>query len=535
MTPPVPRCAAFRALPLVARLNALGLCVAVAAVAAVLWPEWLRDPDLAHGMFLPVLSGILLAESRRDAGARFLPAGAGPLALCVLLALASLASLAVAVTYAAALGWSHSMAEFMLAIALVLALGAGWLGFADERLRFVPLNGPAAAAIAVWLFAAPLPPGTYARLALFLQGRVTQAVVGFLNGVGIAAYQDGNVITLARASVGVSEACSGVRSLLSCAVAGIFLAALLVRRPAHRALVMAVSPAIGLAMNVLRSLLLTLLVNKGVAIEGRWHDLTGAAIIVVTTLLIAAFAFWLQRREPPPAAAPAGAAPPSAGRSPLQAAVAASLVLAFGGLALVAAGSGAPRAPAARAPDLEALLPPPPEGWTARTTADLDRYSGVLQTHALVERVYTSGPLPGGKQLTLYLAYWRPGQAPVSLVDAHTPDACWPGTGWELEPAASRRAALEAGGRTLAPAEVRLFARQGLETRVWFWHLYGGRPVAYVDPYSVPRLLGVALRYGFRPAEDQLFVRISSSEPWPEIASMPALRQFLANLRPLGL
>ena len=51
---------------------------------------------------------------------------------------------------------------------------------------------------------------------------------------------------------------------------------------------------------------------------------------------------------------------------------------------------------------------------------------------------------PDGAHVTLYVAYWRPGQAPVSLVDAHTPDACWPGTGWEPRPLASEREALAA-------------------------------------------------------------------------------------------
>jgi len=535
MTPPATGCTDFRSLPRLAKLSALGLCAAACGFSALLWPQWRHDDDLTHGVFLPFLTAILVVESRRAAGPRFLRPGGGPLAACALMVLLGLASLAAAIVYAAAMGWSQTMAEFMVCCALVLALGAGWLGFADARVRFIPLNWAAAVAVALWLFAGPPPPGTYARLALFLQGEVTAGVVQTLHALGIAAYRDGNVIELARTSVGVSEACSGVRSLISCAVAGLFLSAVAVRRPSHRALVVALSPVIGLAMNFLRSLLLTLLANAGVGIDGRWHDLTGSSIIVGTTLLVAALAFRLRRREKPPAPGPAGASPVPAGRSPLLVAVAAGLLLAAAAVGVLTAHSPPPRAESGRAPDLAALLPAPPPGWTARTTPDLDAYSGALRTHDLVERVYSDGPGLESAHLTLYLAYWRPGQAPVSLVDAHTPDACWPGTGWEPEPVPASRAALEVAGRRLAPAECRLFAHDSFETRVWFWHLYGGRPIAFVDPYSAPRLLALAWRYGFGPPEDQLFVRVSSNRPWREVASQPALRQFLENLRPLGL
>lgn len=535
MKPSASRCTAFRALPWLARANFVGLCAAVAAFAALLWPVWLHDDNLTHGFFLPILSGILIVESRRDPNPRFVDPAAGAAVACLALCLLSLAAVAVAVIYAAALGWSFTMAEFMLSVALVLILASAWLAFADGRSRFLSLNWAAAVAILVWLFASPPPPGTYARLAFFLQTEVTRGVVRAMGLLGIAAYRDGNVIELARTSVGVSEACSGVRSLISCTVAGLVLSALVVRRPLHRGLVVVLSPAIGLFMNLVRSLLLTLLANAGVNIEGRWHDLTGASIIVGTTLIMAALAFWLRGREPlateghgdSPATAPR--------RSPLQAIVACALLVAVAtGILLVAVGSSPPAASAPE-PDLAAFLPSPPQGWTAQSTPDMDRYSGTLHTHDLVERVYSAGPARGGAKVSLYLAYWRPGEAPVSLVDAHTPDACWPGTGWVAEPVPAERTTLALGGSALPPAECRLFKLNGFQTYVWFWHLRGGRTLTIVDPHSATRLLRLALRYGFRREEDQLFVRVSSNRPWEEIAAQPLVPQFFANLRPLGL
>jgi exosortase len=535
MKTPASRCASFAELPWLAKANAIALCAAVLAFAGLLWPLWSHDDNLTHGVFLPFLAGFLVFESRRDPRPRFLRPGGGLFAACALLVVACLASLAVSFGYAAELGWSHAVALFMLAVSLALALGAALLGFADQRVRLVPLNWAAAVAVVLWLFASPPPPGTYSRVAFHLQTLVTEGVVRIMNAFAIAAYRDGNVIELARTSVGVSEACSGVRSLISCTVAGLFLSAVLVRRPVFRALVVLLSPAIGLGMNFLRSLLLTLLANSGVDIGGHWHDVTGASILVGTTVLVAALALWLNRLEPAPDAATAWAAAPPAGRSPVQLMIASALLTAGAAAVLLAAAGRPSRPDQGRAPDLEALLPEPPPGWSARTLQDLDQYSGILQTHALIERMYSTGPAPGNARLILYVAYWRPGQASVSLVAAHTPDACWPGTGWEPKPVPSERAALRIGDRMLAPAECRLFAHDRFETRVWYWHLYGGRPISAVDPRSPARLLGLAWRYGFGRAREQVFVSVSSNRPWEEIASQPMLRQFFANLEPLGL
>jgi hypothetical protein len=267
-----------------------------------------------------------------------------------------------------------------------------------------------------------------------------------------------------------------------------------------------------------------------VQIEGPWHDITGGSILVGTTVLVAGLGLWLNQRESRPGGGTAAHQESSVGLSGLQRIVAVGLVVAAVGAGVIAVGSRRSRAESARAPDLTELLPAAPAGWAVADTP-MEPYTDTLHTKALVERVYTRGE----EHLTLYLAYWLPGQAAVSLVDAHTPDACWPGTGWEAEGVLTDRAALAVGGRTLPPAECRRFAKGSFKTYVWFWHLHGGRPISYVDPYSAVRLLGLAWRYGFSPPKDQLFVRVSSNRPWREVASEPTLERFFENLRPLGL
>jgi hypothetical protein len=70
---------------------------------------------------------------------------------------------------------------------------------------------------------------------------------------------------------------------------------------------------------------------------------------------------------------------------------------------------------------------------------------------------------------------------------------------------------------------------------VWFWHLHDGRPIAYRDPYSAIELLRIAWQYGFRRGGDQLFIRVSSNRPWPELANEPLLRDFFARTQAVGL
>jgi hypothetical protein len=185
-------------------------------------------------------------------------------------------------------------------------------------------------------------------------------------------------------------------------------------------------------------------------------------------------------------------------------------------------------------PNLLALMPEAVAGWQVKT-ANLYEFSGTLQTDHLAQRNYVNPAPTPPIEIIIYVAYWRAGQAPVSLVASHTPDACWPGSGWVAIPSNQPRAALTVEGRTLPTAEYRVFAAEEKPQHVWFWHLYDGRPIAYRDPYSPIELLRIAWRYGFRHDGDQLFVRVSSNRPWSEIAREPLLTEFFARTRSLGL
>jgi len=465
-----------------------------------------------------------------------LKAGAWTPVLVAFAAFGAVVMYALGGLLAASLGWSHSAVVFSLTASFACGLGAALIVAADERVRAVPFNWTLLTAIGLWLLAAPLPSGTYARLTFGLQGWVTSSVLSALHLLGIPARQIGNIIELANTSVGVEEACSGIRSLISCVYAGFFFAAWLVRSPGRRVFLILCAPLLAIFMNFARSLGLTLLANRGVDISGVWHDATGYAILGLTAVALAGLAALLSPAGAPPS--PATVAAPS-GLVRVPSLVFGTGALAVGGLA-VAFIALTPRASRTPGPDdvatVASLFPPPPPGWQINDRNDLYRFSGTLRTERLAERTYlriTAGKPP--LQINAYVAYWSPGAASVSMVASHTPDACWPGAGWEPLPNATPRVALPIAGQLLPPGEHRIFQLGGAPQHVWFWHLYDGRPTDYLNPRSIPALVQLSLHYGFRREGSQYFVRFSSNQPWEEIAHEPVVQELFANLARIGL
>ena len=508
-----------------------------AGFTARLWPEWNQNPDLAHGFFSPIIFILLIWESTRSGSPRWLPPSRWSNFTAAGIVIAGFAGFALAGLLAASVAWTHALVLFVLAASLCCFLLGGLLILSDEKVRILPINWISLTAIFLWLLVSPLPNGTYMRLTLSLQQGVTSAVFHTLHLFGIPARQHGNLIELATTTVGIQEACSGIRSLLSCVYTGFFLAAWQVRRISSRILLLGAAPLLALTMNFLRSLLLTLLANAGKDITGFWHDVTGYAILGVTSLLLVWLALTLERRPkitvPAPVARAPGIDPSRWNLIIFWTSICASVALG----AFYFSHSRPLESNAKVPPNLAAILPLQTPGWQVISAKDLRQFSGVLQTTHLVERTYLR-PITNGQpiQFTVYLAYWPAGTTTVSRVASHTPDACWPGSGWTAKSSDRTTPLFSTISRQLPPAEHRLFQNEaGIAQQVWFWHVYDGRPITYRDPYSVPALLELALTYGFRPPGDQCFIRISSNRPWAELAHEALFGEIISNLTQLGL
>ncbi|MBW7894977.1 MAG: exosortase-associated EpsI family protein [Opitutaceae bacterium] len=517
------------------KLNLVLLITLPTILSVLLWSQWQSNPDLSHGFFMPVLFLLLLHESRSNGVPRFPADGLLKSGIFWIALFGGIIGVGATGLYAAATGWSHALVLFGLTFSTCLLLGAGLLTLSSPPIGLLPFNWPAVVAVGLWLLCAPIPPGTYSRLTLGLQLSVSEQVLGALHLLGIAASRQGNIIELANTSVGVEEACSGVRSLISCVFAGIFFSATLVRRAWARALIILLAAPLALIMNFLRSLTLTLLANRGVDISGTWHDLTGFAVLGLTAVILGGLAVLLDQAPTTERMAESTASTARPARTLPAIGLVAGLVCTLS-LGLFFAVKTRPQSDLDRpAPDLAAILPASASGWQVDTSNDLYQFSGVLETEHLIQRTYLKTDDQQPVQLTVYLAWWNAGQSTVSSVAMHTPDACWPGSGWSAAPVETPRVSLALDGRVLPVAEVRNFTNNNRPQRVWFWHLYNDRPLVYVDPRQPLELLRMVWREGFTRNGTQLFVRVSSNQPWSALENEPLVRRIFTNLEQLGL
>lgn len=188
---------------------------------------------------------------------------------------------------------------------------------------------------------------------------------------------------------------------------------------------------------------------------------------------------------------------------------------------------------------LKALLPAGALGWTsvdqpiAETELMKRAVSELLNYDEAILRSYSRG----ADQISVYVAYWRPGTMHPRLITQHLPDTCWPGLGWtNLQPMGTAVFALPGGKQTWS-GQSRIFAGHGITQYVVYWHLVGGRLSGYAQGPDSKRAtyhltLWDDIRYGQR---EQYFVRISSNLPIDELGRSDPMQTILQALMSLGL
>ncbi len=154
---------------------------------------------------------------------------------------------------------------------------------ADARVRLMSLF---VFPILVWLVSAPMVSVIEGQLNLFLLRRVVTVVAFVFDLAGVPIEQQGNVLALPNGSVGVEEACSGIRSLTGCLFAGSFLAAVFLERWWQKIALVVAALLLAFVTNLGRSLFLTTWAyrNGPASITGTVHDAAGYVVLGLTVI-----------------------------------------------------------------------------------------------------------------------------------------------------------------------------------------------------------------------------------------------------------
>jgi exosortase len=241
-------------------------CAAAALLLWSYWPvftdlehAWSALPQYSHGFLVPLVSLVLLWQSR-SAWAGFV---ARPTWFAVPVLLMALAMRLVGAYYYSP--WLEQISLLPALAAVCLALG-GW-----TALR---LTAPA---IAFLVFMLPLPGRLDKALAGPLQQLATLVSTNILQTLGFFAQAEGNVIVLKDYDLGIVEACSGLRMLMTFIAAATAVAILLPRSPVQRAIIVASAVPIALLCNIIR-IVVTGVLHETVGHEAAnfvYHDVAG--------------------------------------------------------------------------------------------------------------------------------------------------------------------------------------------------------------------------------------------------------------------
>jgi exosortase len=159
--------------------------------------QWWDDPNYSHGFLVPLFSGFLVWQRRMDFRT-LAPRG-------------SWLGFVVLVAGVGALILGDVGGENFLTRSSLIVIVAGLVLFHAGRGAFRVVLFP----LAFLGFMVPLPAMVFYAVTFPLQSLAAQNAVWTLDLLGIPVLRDGNVIHLSQITLGVTEACSGIRSLIS--------------------------------------------------------------------------------------------------------------------------------------------------------------------------------------------------------------------------------------------------------------------------------------------------------------------------------
>ncbi len=258
------------------RLRAGVLAGAVVAILiglyAPVFPVWLddlwHDPNYSHVFIVPIISGFVIWQRRRVLAAVPIQGSWRGVPLI----LAGVAALIV--------GDIGAETFLMRSSLIVILAGLVLFHFGSAMLRALAFP------LGFVLFMVPMPGIIFYATTARLQNLAAESGAWALDLLGVPILLDGNIIHLSRITLGVTEACSGIRSLITLVALGVAWAYLMLPRFWMQVVLVASVLPITIGSNAGR-IVMTGLVGRWFGIEyaeGFFHYVSGWLVFVLALL-----------------------------------------------------------------------------------------------------------------------------------------------------------------------------------------------------------------------------------------------------------
>ncbi|MES2695370.1 MAG: exosortase/archaeosortase family protein [Verrucomicrobiota bacterium] len=329
---------------------------------------------------------------------------------------------------------------------------------------------------------------------------------------GMPALAQGNLIQIAQSFVNVEEACSGIRSLQTAFMMGLFLGEFQRFTVGRRVALLALALGSAFLLNMARTLVLAYLSTRD-ALD-RYHDLVGN-VGMIGTLVVVWLSSELLRRKRPAAAGVEKQSAPELVRAPFIATFAALAVAALLTAEFLTQrwyASHEEKMPAAQ----EWNIAWPRAAKNFREFPFHERSLALLKFDSGETVSWTDGT---GYRWQAYHLQWKPGRVSKYLAMSHYPTVCLPATGLELYSESGQWDCVVQGIRI--PFRTYIFREDGRSDVYVFHAIMEDRPLeenftfSYYQVNSTERIssvlrgernlgqrvLGLALRGSFSPTE----------------------------------
>jgi exosortase len=248
-----------------------GVLLAYASILRGLWQDWWTDPDASHGLVIPLVAAALVYMKRQQ----ILQLEAMP-ARWTGTALIAVSQLLLLTGDLGGEFFLERTSLIILAVGIVLVVG-GW-----QHLRAL------AVPLLLLQLCIPLPTILMHQVTGPLQLIASQGAEELLRALGTPVYREGNILYLTGQTLNVTEACSGIRSLISLLTIAILMGTLAASNWLARTLLILSTPGIAIVTNILRiggdGLIATRLDPRYAS--GNWHLLEGLCTFVVAFFIL---------------------------------------------------------------------------------------------------------------------------------------------------------------------------------------------------------------------------------------------------------